>query len=60
MVAQENLELEQLHVKTTFLHGYLDETIYMEQPKEFEVKGKEDLYCLLTKSIYGLKQSPKC
>ena len=26
-----DLELEQLGVKTTFLHGYLDEDIYMEQ-----------------------------
>ena len=27
-----NLELEQLNVKTTFLHGDLDEEIFMEQP----------------------------
>lgn len=31
----------------------------MEQPKGFEVKGKNGLYCLLKKSIYGLKQSPR-
>ena len=32
LVALVDLELEQLDVKTTFLHGYLDEDIYMEQP----------------------------
>lgn len=29
----------------------------MVQPKGYQVKGKEDDYCLLQKSIYGLKQS---
>lgn len=37
LVAQNNLELDQLDVKTTFVHGYLDETICIEQLKGFEV-----------------------
>ena len=50
-----NLEIEQLDIKTTFLHGDLEEEIYMEQPEGFEVKGKENLVCGLQKSLYGLK-----
>jgi hypothetical protein len=35
LVALLDLELEQLDVKATFLHGDLDEDIYMEQPEWF-------------------------
>ena len=35
LVALLDLELEQLDVKTTILHGDLDEGIHMEQPKGF-------------------------
>ena len=59
LVATEDLHLEQLDVKTTFLHGDLDEEIYMAQPWGFEVKGKENLVCKLKKSLYGLKQAPR-
>ena len=37
MVASENLHLEQLGVKTTFLHGDLEEDIYMSQLEWFIV-----------------------
>ena len=53
---QFKLHLEQLDAKTTFLHVDLEETIYMRQPKGFAV---DDRVCLLQKSLYGLKQSPR-
>ena len=54
-----SLDLEQMDVKTTFLHGDLDKEIYMEQPEGFLVKGKEDYVRRLQKSLYGLKQAPR-
>ena len=57
LVALLVLEFEQLDLKTTFLHGYLDEEIYMEQPKGFLHDHKCKLVCKLKKSLYGLKQS---
>jgi hypothetical protein len=42
-----------------FLHGDLDEEIYMQQPQGYEIKGKENLICRLKKSMYGLKKDPR-
>ncbi|KAG8499930.1 hypothetical protein CXB51_006489 [Gossypium anomalum] len=50
IVAMHDLELEQLDVKTVFLHGELEEDIYMQQPEGFTVSEKEDYVCLLKKS----------
>lgn len=58
LVAHCDMELEQMDVKTAFLHGELEETIYMKQPDGFIKKGSEDKVCLLKRSLYGLKQSP--
>lgn len=47
LVAQYDLELQQMDVTTSFLHGELDETIYMKQPEGFEEGW--DKVCLLKK-----------
>lgn len=57
--AVNNWELEQMDVKTTFLHGDLLETIYMNQHIGFVDKNQIDHDCLLMKSIYGMKKSPR-
>ncbi|KAL0426864.1 UNVERIFIED_CONTAM: Retrovirus-related Pol polyprotein from transposon TNT 1-94 [Sesamum latifolium] len=59
LVADWDLHLEQMDVKIIFLHGDLEEQIYMEQPDGFTQPGHEHLVCKLKKSLYGLKQSPR-
>ena len=59
LVSLRDLELQQLDVKTTFLHGDLDEEIYMEQPEGFVQNRNRKFVCRLKKSLYGLKQSPR-
>jgi hypothetical protein len=56
--AEEDWEIHQVDVKTAFLHGKVDEVIYMLQPPGFH-SGKEGEVCLLVKSLYGLRQSPR-
>ena len=56
VVAQYELELDQLDVKTVFLHDDLEEKIYMSQPTRFKTTVKENIVCKLKKSLYGVKQ----
>ncbi|GJV12522.1 retrotransposon protein, putative, ty1-copia subclass [Tanacetum coccineum] len=58
LTACEDYELEQLDVKMVFLPSNLEKTIYMRQPPGFE-EGTGNKVCLLKKSLYGLKQSPR-
>ena len=60
LAAKHDLKLHQLDITMAFLNGKLNEDIYMKQPEGFEVKGKEHLACKLNRSLYGLKQSPRC
>eukprot|EP00253_Pinus_taeda_P027342 PITA_27342 len=45
VAAAFDFEVEQMDVKTTFLHGDLEEEIYMKQPEGFGVKDKKELVC---------------
>ena len=55
-----NMKLHQMDVKTAFLNGELREEVFIRQPEGFIEEGKDNLVCRLKKSIYGLKQSPRC
>ena len=58
IVVQFDLELEQMDVKITFMYGEL-EKIYMKQPECYIQEDKENKVCLVKKSLYRLKQSPR-
>jgi hypothetical protein len=51
IACRKRLKLFQLDVKTAFLHGLIDETIYLEPPQGFTVDKWK--VCLLRKSLYG-------
>jgi len=52
IVAQGDLELEQLDVKITFLHGELEKKIYMKQPKGYFQEGQNKM-CFLKSLFIG-------
>ncbi|CAM8996453.1 unnamed protein product [Rhodiola kirilowii] len=59
LAASHHWPLHQLDIKNAFLHGDLQEPIYMEQPPGFVAQGESAKVCYLHKSLYGLKQSPR-
>jgi hypothetical protein len=58
IAAHFKFSIYQDDVPTAFLKGTLKEEIWMEQPPRFKEGSTGDL-CYLSKTIYGLKQSPR-
>lgn len=54
----KDYEFKQFDIKTAFLYGELEENIYMKPPPGLDYK--DGFVCKLEKSLYGLKQSPRC
>ena len=59
LMAHFDLELHQMDVKTAFLNGDIDETIYMVQPEIFVSGDTKRMVYKLKKSIYELKQASR-
>ena len=59
LLAQYDLELYQMDVKTTFFNRKIKEEIYMDQSEGFSMEGKDHMVCKRKKSIYGLKQASR-
>jgi hypothetical protein len=57
IAAAQDLEIEQMDVKTAFLYGSVEEEIYVNQPEGFD--DGTGRVCRLNKALYGLKQSPR-
>lgn len=59
LALSKSWSIHQLDVKNAFLHGHLQETIFMHQPPGFRDPTHPDYVCRLRKSLYGLKQAPR-
>ena len=55
IVAEMGWKIHQMDVKTAFLNSLLQEEVYLEQPKGFEVYERDSHVCRLKKALYGLK-----
>ena len=58
LAANLDWPLHQLNVKNAFLHGDLEEEVYMDIPPGYGTSFETKIVCKLERVLYGLKQSP--
>jgi hypothetical protein len=59
LVASKNWPAHQLDVSNVFLHGNITERVHCQQPTGFESTEQPHDVCLLSRSLYGLRQAPR-
>ena len=53
--ASRNIKLYQMDVKSTFLNGYVNEKVYVDQPPDFEDSSHPNHIFKLKKALHNLK-----
>jgi hypothetical protein len=59
MALSQGWHLRQLDIQNAFLHGILEEEVFMRQPPGFEDPTHTGYMCRLDKALYGLKHAPR-
>ena len=59
LAAMYQWDLSQFDVKNAFLHGELEEDVYMATPPGYQLHENSSHVCHLKNALYGLKQSPR-
>lgn len=54
-----NWNIRQLDVSNAFIHGVIEEDIFMKQPLGYQNSSYPHYVCKLNKALYGLKQAPR-
>ena len=59
VAANKDCPLYQFDVKNAFLHGEINEEVFMQAPPGFRENFGKNEGCRLRKALYGLKQTPR-
>ena len=59
VAVQKGMEINQMDVRTAFLHGEIDDTVFIMPPQGIDLNVPEGHALLLQKGLYGLKQAPR-
>ncbi len=60
IACNQDLEVEQMNVITTFLNADVETNVYMRQPEGHEVTSENgELVCHLRKALYGIREVPR-
>jgi hypothetical protein len=58
IAAHVDWSIQHLDVQTAFMNNFLNEEVYLHQPKGFIMHGKKSYLYYLQKVLYGMCQSP--
>lgn len=59
MAVTHKWPIKQLDVSNAFLHGVIDEHVFMRQPQGYRSSDHPTYVCKLNKALYGLRQAPR-